>query len=40
MTSGMPLLEVRTLSKGFPGVAALSDVSLTIERAEVHCLLG
>ena len=40
MTPGPPLLEVRALSKGFPGVAALSDVSLLIERAEVHCLLG
>ncbi len=34
------LLEVRSLSKGFPGVQALSDVSLTVEAGEVHCLLG
>jgi ribose transport system ATP-binding protein len=39
-TVAAPLLEVRALSKGFPGVAALSDVSMTVDRAEVHCLLG
>ncbi len=36
----IPLLAARNLSKGFPGVQALNDVSLTVERGEVHCLLG
>ena len=40
MTSAPPLLQVRALSKGFPGVRALADVSMTVERGEVHCLLG
>jgi ribose transport system ATP-binding protein len=35
-----PLLQIRALSKGFPGVQALRDVSLTIAAGEVHCLLG
>jgi ribose transport system ATP-binding protein len=41
VTAGIPpLLQIRALSKGFPGVQALRDVSLTIAAAEVHCLLG
>jgi ribose transport system ATP-binding protein len=40
MTPAAPLLQVRALSKGFPGVQALSGVSMTVERGEVHCLLG
>ncbi len=34
------LLQISGLSKGFPGVQALRDVSLTIAAGEVHCLLG
>lgn len=36
----MPLLSVRHLSKAFPGVQALSDVSLDIEAGTVHALMG
>ncbi|MEO1091949.1 MAG: sugar ABC transporter ATP-binding protein [Pseudomonadota bacterium] len=36
----VPLLDVRGVSKSFPGVRALRDVSLTIERGEVLGLLG
>jgi ribose transport system ATP-binding protein len=35
-----PLLEMRGISKAFPGVRALDDVSLAIRTGEVHVLLG
>jgi D-xylose transport system ATP-binding protein len=35
-----PLLEVRALTKRFPGVVALSDVSFTLAAGEVHALCG
>jgi inositol transport system ATP-binding protein len=35
-----PLLAIDGLTKRFPGVIALEDVSLTVERGEVHGLLG
>jgi ribose transport system ATP-binding protein len=35
-----PLLEMRGISKSFPGVRALDDVSLTVNAGEVHFLLG
>src|SRR5947207_5204551 len=35
-----PLLEVRGVSKAFPGVRALDDVSLALYAGEVHVLLG
>jgi len=34
------LLEVRHISKSFPGVAALDDVSLRVDRGTVHALIG
>jgi len=33
-------LEVRGISKAYEGVQALKDVSMTIGRGEVHCLVG
>jgi simple sugar transport system ATP-binding protein len=33
-------LEVRGISKAYEGVQALDDVSMTIDRGEVHCLVG
>ncbi len=33
-------LEARGISKAYEGVQALRDVSLTIGRGEVHCLVG
>ena len=35
-----PLLELRGISKSFPGVKALDDVSFAVEAGEVHMLLG
>ena len=35
-----PLLEMRGISKTFPGVRALDDVSLVVQAGEVHFLLG
>jgi ABC-type sugar transport system ATPase subunit len=35
-----PLLEIKGLSKTFPGLRALNDVSLTIGRGEIVALVG
>jgi ribose transport system ATP-binding protein len=35
-----PVLEMRGISKTFPGVRALDDVSLAVHAGEVHVLLG
>jgi ribose transport system ATP-binding protein len=40
MSGSSPLLEMRGISKTFPGVRALDDVSLAIHAGEVHVLLG
>jgi ribose transport system ATP-binding protein len=34
------LLEMRGISKSFPGVKALDDVSVEFEKGEVHALMG
>ena len=34
------ILEIRNLSKKYPGVQALQDVSLAIQRNTVHCIVG
>ena len=34
------VLEARGISKSFPGVQALDDVSLTVRRGRLHALLG
>ncbi len=36
----IPILEMRSISKTFPGVKALSDVSFQVARGEIHCLVG
>ncbi|MBM4034505.1 MAG: sugar ABC transporter ATP-binding protein [Planctomycetes bacterium] len=35
-----PLLEMRRIHKGFPGVQALRGVDLEVRAGEVHCLVG
>ena len=35
-----PVLEMRSIVKTFPGVKALSDVSLAVRRGEVHAICG
>lgn len=34
------ILELRNITKAYPGVLALDDVSLSFERGEVHALVG
>ena len=34
------LLEVRNIRKSFPGVVALDDVSMRVDRGTVHALIG
>ncbi|WP_226344584.1 multiple monosaccharide ABC transporter ATP-binding protein [Agilicoccus flavus] len=40
MSAAPALLEMRQITKEFPGVKALSDVSLTVRRGEVHAICG
>ncbi|MFC6598477.1 multiple monosaccharide ABC transporter ATP-binding protein [Kitasatospora paranensis] len=35
-----PVLEMRSISKSFPGVKALSDVNLSVAAGEVHAICG
>jgi len=37
---GQPILEMRSITKRFPGVLALSDVTLTVERGAIHAICG
>ncbi|TFB92255.1 MULTISPECIES: ATP-binding cassette domain-containing protein, partial [unclassified Cryobacterium] len=34
------ILEMRSITKEFPGVKALSDVSLTVTAGEIHAICG
>jgi putative multiple sugar transport system ATP-binding protein len=34
------ILEMKNITKTFPGVKALDDVSLTVERGEIHAICG
>lgn len=35
-----PILEMRNITKSFPGVKALNDVSFRVTAGEIHCLVG
>ncbi len=35
-----PVLELRGISKSFPGVVANDKIDLTLEKGEIHALLG
>jgi putative multiple sugar transport system ATP-binding protein len=35
-----PILEMRAITKRFPGVRALSDVNLTVREGEIHAICG
>jgi putative multiple sugar transport system ATP-binding protein len=36
----VPILEMKNITKQFPGVKALDDVSFKVDRAKIHCLVG
>jgi ribose transport system ATP-binding protein len=38
--SALPVLELKNISKSFPGVRALDEVSLTLYPGDIHALLG
>jgi ABC-type sugar transport system ATPase subunit len=41
MTSNLaPLIELKEINKGFPGVQALDGVSLTVYPGEIHAIIG
>ncbi|MCX7791694.1 MAG: ATP-binding cassette domain-containing protein, partial [Chloroflexaceae bacterium] len=35
-----PILEMRGITKEFPGVKALNNVSFRVTSGEIHCLVG
>lgn len=39
-TPNTPILEMRNITKEFPGVKALSNVSFRVAKGEIHCLVG
>ena len=34
------IMEMRGISKSFPGVKALKDVNLTVQAGEIHAICG
>lgn len=34
------ILEMKGITKAFPGVKALDSVDFSVKRGEVHCLIG
>jgi ribose transport system ATP-binding protein/rhamnose transport system ATP-binding protein len=40
MTPSRPCLVMRNVTKSFPGVRAVDDVSIEVRRGEVHALIG
>ncbi len=40
MPAAPPILEMRSITKEFPGVKALSNVSMTVQVGEIHAICG
>lgn len=40
MAANSPILEMQAITKEFPGVKALNEVSFRVARGEIHCLVG
>jgi putative multiple sugar transport system ATP-binding protein len=40
MNTTTPILEMKNISKEFPGVKALDNVSFQVAQGEIHCLVG
>ncbi|MDQ1538627.1 MAG: putative multiple sugar transport system ATP-binding protein [Actinomycetota bacterium] len=40
MPASQTILEMRSITKEFPGVKALSDVSITVKSQEIHAICG
>jgi putative multiple sugar transport system ATP-binding protein len=40
MSSQPPILEMKNITKEFPGVKALDNVSFRVAEGEIHCLVG
>ena len=40
MSSKPPILEMKDITKEFPGVKALNNVSFRVAEGEIHCLVG
>ena len=40
LTAAPPILEMRNITKEFPGVKALANVNLTVRAGEVHAICG
>lgn len=38
--SDTPILEMKNITKEFPGVKALDNVSFRVAEGEIHCLVG
>jgi len=36
----IPILEMRSITKEFPGVKALDDVTFQVAQGEIHFLVG
>src|SRR5690606_13471538 len=35
-----PILEMKSITKEFPGVKALDNVTFSVKKGEIHCLVG
>ncbi len=40
MSDGPVILEMKSITKEFPGVRALDDVTMTVRRGEIHAICG